>query len=59
MYLVSGGCCFVSTTEILTEGASKWMKVGSLPMGLRGPRIASVQNNIILTGGLSMQKLLF
>ena len=56
MYLVAGGCCYVSTTEILTEGASKWMKVGSLPMGLRGPRIASVQNNIILTGGLSMQK---
>ena len=48
VYLVTGGT--VSSTEILVEGDSNWNVVGDLPLTMYGPRAASINNNIILTG---------
>ena len=56
MYVITGGYdskakpAYVSTTEILTEGDSKWKVVGSLPVGLKSSRVVSVENSVILTG---------
>ena len=39
-----------SSTEILTEGSSRWIEVGSLPSGMWGLRGVSLDNRIIMTG---------
>ena len=53
MYLVAGGKKWpdhLSSTEILTEGFSRWKEVGPLPYGLQGLRGVSVNNRIFMTG---------
>jgi len=55
VYLVAGGLNWNSnyatdSTEILTEGASSWTQVGSLPASMYGMSAVSLQNSIILTG---------
>ena len=56
MYLITGGYdskakpAYVSTTEILTEGDSKWKVVGPLPLGIKAAKAVSVENSVFLTG---------
>ena len=40
----------ISSTEILTEGSSRWNEVGPLPSGVWGLRGVSLDNRIIMTG---------
>ena len=57
VYIVTGGRPsaiedFISTTEILMEGNTKWKLVGLLPEGLFAGRIATVDNRVFFLGRL-------
>ena len=56
-YLVSGGVSenpngddYRSSTELLVETASAWVFTGELPSPLVGPRVANIDNRILMTG---------
>ena len=62
VYLVTGGQdyefithYYLSSTEILTHGDSKWTDVGPLPFALFGLKGVSLNNNIIMTGNFLLQ----
>ena len=52
VYLVTGGWVgdYVSTTELLIEGASEWTFAGDLPTGRHDLKGASVNNRIFMLG---------
>ena len=53
MLLVTGGFLdgqALDSTEILTEGASKWVYSGPLPTPRKELRAATISNKIIATG---------
>ena len=58
MYLVAGGFyvdenyvrTYLASTEILTNGGSRWMDVDPLPSGAIGLQGVSVDNKIFMTG---------
>ena len=58
MYLVAGGFyvdenyvrTYLASTEILTNGGSRWMDVEPLPSGAIGLQGVSVDNKIFMTG---------
>jgi len=59
VYLVAGGFyvdenyvrTYLASTEILTNGGSRWMDVEPLPSGAIGLQGVSVDNKIFMTGG--------
>ena len=51
--LVSGGWAIysaLSSTELLRETASVWVNTGELPSPRFGPRVATIDNKILMTG---------
>ena len=40
----------LDSTEVLRQGSSKWMKVGSLPFGLTDLKAVNIQNTILSFG---------
>ena len=63
MYLVTGGrddiFHLVSSTEVLVEGTTAWMSAGELPVAMNGLRGVSFDNNIFVTGNISIQQKYF
>ena len=55
VYLVVGGYPALSSTELLTEGASAWARAAPLPRPLWGLRLVSitVSNKVIATGDIT------
>ena len=41
---------YFASTELLVHGASSWSEAGALPHAMDGPRIVSIDNQIISTG---------
>ena len=61
VYLVTGGydngCCpvqYLSSTELLVDGAGAWSPAGELPVAMLGPRGVSLNNNIFMTGNIKV-----
>ena len=61
VYLVTGGwdngCCpvqYLSSTELLLDGAEAWTSAGELPVGMLGPRGVSLNNNVFMTGNIKV-----
>ena len=55
MYLVTGGFTnggYLASTELLLEGGLGWEPAAPLPSPRAGLRAASVNNRVIVTGGL-------
>ena len=63
VWLVTGGwdysgtitTNFLSSTEIYVEDTTAWTYVGDLPVGMYGLRGVSLNNKIIITGGILYQ----
>ena len=57
MYLVTGGwdSSYLSSTEILVDGAVTWTEVGELPVSMYGLRGVSLNNKILMTGNIIIQ----
>ena len=51
-FLVTGGLGSrpLSSTELLVEGSSHWVKTGNLPTPLEGLRGANIDNRVLMTG---------
>ena len=41
-----------ATTEILIEGSTSWVEAGALPFAASGLQAVTINNDVIVTGGL-------
>ena len=59
MYLVTGGYDhgYLSSTETLVDGAATWSTAGELPVAMLGLRGVSLNNKILMTGNIIIQKI--
>ena len=58
VYLVTGGSHngpqYLSSTELLVDGAGVWTPAGELPVAMLGPRGVSFNNNVFMTGNIKV-----
>ena len=45
-----GSTTFLSSTELLVENSAKWIYSGELPTPRTGPRVANIDQRVIMTG---------